>query len=95
MHRILQDLRFAFRRLLKDRWFTLAAIAALALGIGANSIMPPGLKWPFQHEVWVPMSQLPPVLRARGRQGRGYIVYGRLAGGVTLEQSRSEMTNIG
>src|SRR3989442_13031068 len=37
MHRILQDLRFAFRRLVKDRWFTLAAITALALGIGANS----------------------------------------------------------
>src|ERR1041384_6795780 len=37
MHKILQDLRFAFRRLLKDRWFTLAAIIALALGIGANS----------------------------------------------------------
>src|SRR5262245_15219868 len=238
MHKILQDLRFAFRRLVKDRWFTLAAIVALALGIGANSavftlvnavllrglpfgrpdrimwidthdtlgrnfgvslqdfddwrrasrtltgmtlvqsgnlsisgddrvpesysggyisanafdlvgvqpilgrgfaaaddepgapavalisgdiwksrfgsdrsvigktvrinalpvtligIMPPGLKWPFQHEVWVPMSQLPPVLRARGRQSRGYVVYGRLADGVTLEQSRSEMANI-
>src|SRR5262245_36950709 len=37
MPKILQDLRFAFRRLIKDRWFTLAAIAALALGIGANS----------------------------------------------------------
>src|SRR6516165_437457 len=37
MHKILQDLRFAFRRLFKDRWFTLAAIVALALGIGANS----------------------------------------------------------
>src|SRR5436309_7813891 len=37
MQRILQDLRFAFRRLLKDRWFTLAAIVALGLGIGANS----------------------------------------------------------
>src|SRR3989449_10639273 len=37
MHRILQDLRFALRRLVKDRWFTLAAVAALALGIGANS----------------------------------------------------------
>jgi len=238
MHRILQDLRFAFRRLVKDRWFTLAAITALALGIGANSavftlvnavllrglpfdrpdrimwvdthdtrgrnfgvslqdfedwrrssrtfagmtlvqsgglsisgddrvpenyaggyisanafdligvkpvagrgfvpaddepgaeavalisgdiwksrygadpsvigkairinalpvtligVMPPGLKWPFQHEVWVPMSQIPPVLRARGRQGRGYVVYGRLADGVTLEQSRTEMANV-
>ena len=37
MQSILQDLRFAARRLIKDRWFTLAAIAALALGIGANS----------------------------------------------------------
>ena len=34
---ILQDLRFAARRLIKDRWVTLAALAALSLGIGANS----------------------------------------------------------
>ncbi len=238
MHKLLQDLRFAFRRLIKDRWFTLASIAALALGIGANSavftlvnavllrqlpfphperimwldthdskarnfgvslqdfedwrrdshsfsgmtlvqsgnlaisgdgrepesyaggyisgnafdligvkpvagrgfaaeddrpgapavamisadiwksrfgsdpniigkplrvnalpvtlvgIMPPGLKWPFQHEVWVPMSQIPPVLRARGRQSRGYVAYARLADGVTIQQARSEMASI-
>jgi hypothetical protein len=36
MQSLLQDLRFAARRLVKDRWFTLAAIVALALGIGAN-----------------------------------------------------------
>src|SRR5262245_33576793 len=34
---ILQDLKFAARRLIRDRRFTLAAIAALALGIGATS----------------------------------------------------------
>ena len=39
MPSLLQDLRFALRRILKDRWFTLAAIVALALGIGANSAM--------------------------------------------------------
>ncbi len=37
MNSILQDLRFAARRLIRDRRFTLAAVAALALGIGATS----------------------------------------------------------
>lgn len=34
---VLQDLRFAFRVLLKNRWLTAAAATALALGIGANT----------------------------------------------------------
>jgi predicted permease len=34
---IAQDIRFAFRLLLRDRWFTLAGAVALALGIGANA----------------------------------------------------------
>jgi len=37
MTSILQDVRFALRRLRKDRSFAVAAIAALVLGIGANS----------------------------------------------------------
>src|SRR6188474_1944192 len=32
-----QDVRFAVRLLLKDKWFTLVAASALALGIGVNS----------------------------------------------------------
>ena len=32
-----QDLRFAVRLLVKDRWFTLVAASALALGIGVNT----------------------------------------------------------
>lgn len=32
-----QDVRFAVRLLTRDRWFTLAAATALALGIGANT----------------------------------------------------------
>lgn len=37
MSTLLQDLRFGLRVLLRDRSFSVAAIAALALGIGANS----------------------------------------------------------
>jgi len=33
----LQDLRFAARMLVKDRWFTLLAVVALGLGIGVNN----------------------------------------------------------
>jgi putative ABC transport system permease protein len=34
---LIQDLRFAVRRLIKGRWFTLAAAATLALGISVNT----------------------------------------------------------
>jgi predicted permease len=70
------------------------AIRINALPVTLVGVMPDGFKWPFQHEVWMPLSQLPPAFRARGRQARAYVAYGRLADGVTLEQSRSELTNI-
>jgi putative ABC transport system permease protein len=34
---LLQDLKFAVRLLVKDRWFTAVAVIALALGIGVNA----------------------------------------------------------
>jgi putative ABC transport system permease protein len=56
-------------------------------------VMPDGFKWPFQSEVWMPMSQRSPAFRLP-RQGRSFLAYGRLADGATLEQARSEMKNI-
>jgi predicted permease len=35
---MLQDLRFTFRLIAKERWFSAAAIAAVALGIGVNAV---------------------------------------------------------
>jgi hypothetical protein len=34
---LFEDLRFAARLLLKDKWFSLVAAVALALGIGVNA----------------------------------------------------------
>jgi predicted permease len=56
-------------------------------------VMPDGFKWPFQSEVWMPMSQRSPVFRLP-RQGRSFMAYGSLADGATLEQARSEMKTI-
>ena len=35
---MLRDLRFTFRLIVKERWFSAAAVVALALGIGVNAV---------------------------------------------------------
>jgi putative ABC transport system permease protein len=57
-------------------------------------VMPPGLEFPFTTQVWLPMSQMAAAHARGGRQGRLLIAYGRLADGITIDQARSELSNI-
>jgi putative ABC transport system permease protein len=56
-------------------------------------VMPEGMKFPPNTDLWLPMGQatLP---RGQGRQLRIYQVIGRLANGVTIDQARSELSAI-
>ena len=69
-------------------------IRVQALDVTIVGVMAPDMKFPFNSEAWLPVSQFPPVLRAQGRGVRQFLVFGRLADGVTLEQARSEVTTI-
>ena len=68
----------------------LNGITATVIGV-----MPQGLGFPQQEQIWLPMSQFPPALRQQPRQARNYFVIARLASGVTLEQARAELSTIG
>jgi putative ABC transport system permease protein len=57
-------------------------------------VMPPDMRFPFNCEVWIPASQLPPEQRDAKRNARSFQGMGRLAPGVTLQQARAEVQNI-
>lgn len=58
-------------------------------------VMPEGVHFPFNADVWLPTGTMPAVFAEAPRQARGYFAVGRLATGVTLEQSRAELRRIG
>jgi predicted permease len=66
------------------------SIVATVIGI-----MPPDFKFPFNTEIWMPVSVLPTEARDAKRGVRNFQVIGRLAPGVTLQQARAELQNIG
>jgi putative ABC transport system permease protein len=70
------------------------AVRVNALPVTVIGVMPEGLKWPFNSDVWMPMAQLPPAFAQQGRASRFMFAYGRLRDGVTIEQARSEMSSI-
>jgi predicted permease len=57
-------------------------------------VMPPGMQFPFNAEVWLPLAQRPTAQTRAGRAGRLLFGYGRLAEGMTIEQARAEMASI-
>ena len=57
-------------------------------------VMPPDMKFPFNNDLWMPLSQLPAEIWNAKRNVRNYQVVGRLATGVSLRQARSELDAI-
>ena len=58
-------------------------------------VMPDGLRFPNNADVWMSTGSLSPAIVQAPRQARGYFAIGRLADGVTVEQARAELTAIG
>jgi predicted permease len=69
-------------------------IRVQALDATVIGVMPPNMKFPFNSEAWLPLSQLPPAVLNLGRGNRQLFVFGKLPDGVTLEQARSEFQNL-
>src|SRR5688572_1854124 len=56
-------------------------------------VMPEGFKFPFNTDVWLPLSTVQGLDQQR-RNARNWQVFGHLAPGVTREQAQSELINI-
>jgi predicted permease len=56
-------------------------------------VMPEGVKFPFNTDVWLPLSTVQGLDQQR-RNSRSWQVFGHLAPGVTREQAQSELINI-
>jgi predicted permease len=86
-----------------DLWQRLFSADSTVVGrtvrVGASThtivgVMPPGFRFPYDDELWVPFMEDP--LSASPRDGPVVlIVLGRLSPGVTLEEAQSEVTLVG
>ncbi|MEO8257730.1 MAG: ABC transporter permease [Acidobacteriota bacterium] len=71
---------------------TIRIIDAPGIIIG---VMPPGMNFPFNADIWIPAGAMPAAIQSQPREARGYFAVGRLADGVTVDQSRAELQAIG
>jgi putative ABC transport system permease protein len=62
-----------------------------SLPVSVIGVMPADMKFPFNNDLWVPVSQIAPELRQARRNARNFQAIGRLADGVTLAQAASEI----
>jgi putative ABC transport system permease protein len=58
-------------------------------------VMPEGMHFPFNAEIWLPAGTMSAAITNQPREARGYFAVGRLADGVTVEQARAELQTIG
>jgi len=58
-------------------------------------VMPPGMHFPFNANIWLPAGSMPKAITGQPRQARGYFAVGRLNEGVSVEQARAELKTIG
>ncbi|HEY6509128.1 MAG TPA: ABC transporter permease, partial [Vicinamibacterales bacterium] len=57
-------------------------------------VMPEGLQFPNNNDLWVPLVHLPPGVKPLERSARTFQAFGRLAAGVSLDQALAELTSI-
>jgi hypothetical protein len=56
--------------------------------------MPPGLQFPSNNDLWVPLIHMPPGVKPLNRDSRNFSVFGLLKEGVTLDQALADLTSI-
>jgi ABC-type antimicrobial peptide transport system permease subunit len=56
-------------------------------------VMPPDMRFPFNNDLWMPVSLIAPELFNSKRNARNFQAIGRLADGVTLAQARAEIAS--
>src|SRR5438093_2554362 len=57
-------------------------------------VMPEGMKFPFNADLWLPLSSMPGLTNQKRAQHFALQVFGRLADGVTRQQAQSEISGI-
>ena len=62
-----------------------------SLAASVIGVMPADMKFPFNNDLWMPVSQIAPELRQSKRNARNFQALGRLGDGVTLAQAASEI----